>query len=230
MEDEDPRAGAPRKFTPKIVGGSDHLPAGSKSGKRKDRKQALARARRDDDDRVLSRNELKEIYQRMSLEDQIQISEEVRKKLAKEKEEKESETFRGTDHYRRTVQNRRLRRARSGDWLNARVETDFWLALLDFHTALQGVAAREIGALAYAYPEIGRLDRGALVKRWREALVRQMLTPAPDMAAVRWKQAILVSKRHEYTFTVEHIERTKRAIAEDIAFLAAHPTKWRSSK
>jgi hypothetical protein len=23
---------------------------------------------------------------------------------------------------------------------------------------------------------------------------------------------------------------TKRAIAEDIAFLAAHPTKWRSSK
>ena len=98
----------------------------------------------------------------MSLEDQIQISEEVRKKLAKEEEEKESETFRGTDHYRRTVQNRRLRRARSGDWLNARVETDFWLALLDFHTALQGVAAREIGALAYAYPAIGRLDRG----RW----------------------------------------------------------------
>jgi len=59
MEDEDPRAGAPPKLTPKIVGGSDHLPAGSKSGKRKDRKQALARARRDDDDRVLSRNELK---------------------------------------------------------------------------------------------------------------------------------------------------------------------------
>jgi hypothetical protein len=56
------------------------LPAGSKSGKRKDRKQALARARRDDDDdRVLSRNELKEIYERMSLEDQIQISEEVPK-------------------------------------------------------------------------------------------------------------------------------------------------------
>ena len=35
----------------------------------------------------------------MSLEDQIQISEEVRKKLAKEKEEKGSETFRGADHY-----------------------------------------------------------------------------------------------------------------------------------
>jgi len=121
MEDKDPRTGAPRKFTPKIVGGSDHLPAGSKSGKGKDWKQALARGRRADDGRVLSRNELKEIYERMSLEDQRQISEEVRKKLAKEKEEKESETFRGTDHYRRTVQNRRLHRARSGDWLSARV-------------------------------------------------------------------------------------------------------------
>ena len=166
----------------------------------------------------------------MSLEDQIQISEEVRKKLAKEKEEKESETFWATDHYRRTVQNRRLRRARSGDRLNARVETDFWLALLDFHTALQGVAAREIGALAYSYPEIGRLDRGALVKRWREALVRQMLTLRRRI----WQPSD-GSSHSRFRTTRVHLHggtyRTDEAgDCRGYRVLAAHPTKWRSSK
>jgi hypothetical protein len=31
-------------------------------------------------------------------------------------------------------------------------------------------------------------DRMSMVKRWRAALVKQILTPAPDSRSVKWKQ------------------------------------------
>jgi len=75
-------------------------------------------------------------------------------------------------------------------------------------------------------------DDMTLVKNWRAALVRQMLTPAPDVAAVIWKKATLASKRGRgyYGFTTDHIELFERSIAGDLKFLAAHPTKRRSNQ
>jgi hypothetical protein len=62
-----------------------------------------------------------------------------------------------------------------------------------------------------------------MVDKWREALMRQLLTPAPDTRAVAWKQMTLASRQFRYQ--VANPERVKQAIAEDLAFLAAHPTR-----
>ena len=62
-----------------------------------------------------------------------------------------------------------------------------------------------------------------MVRRWREALVSQVLTPAPDANSVKWKQAVLDSGDLENAEV--KTERVERAIADDIAFLEAHPTR-----
>ena len=62
-----------------------------------------------------------------------------------------------------------------------------------------------------------------LVAKYREAWAHLMLTPAPDAKAVVWKRAQLKAGRHKYTdLTTERIER---AIADDVEFLRAHPTR-----
>jgi hypothetical protein len=70
-----------------------------------------------------------------------------------------------------------------------------------------------------------------MVQQWRAALARQVLTPAPDANSVKWKQWALDSG--DLTYTGVKAERVERAIAEDLAFLAAHPvrqSKRRSAK
>jgi hypothetical protein len=54
-------------------------------------------------------------------------------------------------------------------------------------------------------------------------LVKQLLTPAPNLAAVAWKQNALARGKYEYSGLTP--ERLKRAIDEDLAFLAAHPVR-----
>ena len=52
-----------------------------------------------------------------------------------------------------------------------------------------------------------------------------MLTPAPDMASVTWKRAQLKARYHKHTDLKP--ELIERAIADDVEFLKAHPTRWR---
>jgi hypothetical protein len=66
-------------------------------------------------------------------------------------------------------------------------------------------------------------NRRTLVAQWREALVRQLLTPARCVAAVNWKKAELERGQHRHIGVKS--ERIERAIADDLAFLAAHPTR-----
>jgi hypothetical protein len=62
-----------------------------------------------------------------------------------------------------------------------------------------------------------------LVTIWREAVAKQILTPAPDLAGITWKRTQLAGKCVDYLpIKTECIEQ---AIAEDVAFLAAHPTR-----
>jgi hypothetical protein len=63
---------------------------------------------------------------------------------------------------------------------------------------------------------------------WRAALVRQLLTPAPDIAAVNWKRATFFSDQHR--FGDVQPERIEQAIRADLAFLAAHPTRRAAKK
>jgi hypothetical protein len=53
--------------------------------------------------------------------------------------------------------------------------------------------------------------------------VKQLLTPAPDIGAVTWKRAQLRAENYRYSDVKP--ERIERAIADDVAFLAAHPTR-----
>jgi hypothetical protein len=54
-------------------------------------------------------------------------------------------------------------------------------------------------------------------------LVKQMLTPAPDVGAVNWKRTQLRGGQHRYT-TVKP-ERLQRAIDADVEWLKAHPSR-----
>jgi hypothetical protein len=71
-------------------------------------------------------------------------------------------------------------------------------------------------------------ERWTLLANWRQAIAQQLLTPAPDTAAVAWKKAALDGGQHEYTDI--KTERIDRAIADDLAFLAAHPTRRSNSE
>ena len=62
-----------------------------------------------------------------------------------------------------------------------------------------------------------------MVRRYREALMKQPLTPAPDANSVKWKQWALAGGQHRYTDVKS--ERIERAIADDLALLAAHPVR-----
>jgi hypothetical protein len=71
-------------------------------------------------------------------------------------------------------------------------------------------------------------ERWTLLANWRQAIAQQLLTPAPDTAAVAWKKAALDGGQHEYTDI--KTERIDRAIADDLAFLAAHPIRRSNSE
>jgi hypothetical protein len=67
-----------------------------------------------------------------------------------------------------------------------------------------------------------------MVANWRQAIAQQLLTPAPDTKAVAWKRAALAAGDHEYTDV--GTERIERVIADDVAFLAAHPFRCDNSE
>jgi hypothetical protein len=72
---------------------------------------------------------------------------------------------------------------------------------------------------ARAEPEVSHEARWSIVESYRDALRRQFLTPAPDVVSIDWKRRQL-----RKTFGVNK-ERVEKAIAEDVAFLDAHPTR-----
>jgi hypothetical protein len=121
-----------------------------------------------------------------------------------------------------TCKNQRLRNARREVWRDASALTSYWRARLDWHSALELAQDREI-ADALRFPPGDGENRLQLVDTWRAALVKQLLTPAPDIGAVAWKRAQLRAENYRYSGVKP--ERIERAIADDVAFLEAHPTR-----
>jgi hypothetical protein len=119
-----------------------------------------------------------------------------------------------------TCRNSRLRIARRDAWWRAGRVTDYWRARLDWQSALETAQRHEIADSA-SLPLPGKESRFGLVDRWREAVVKQLLTPAPDAAAVTWKRAQLA--RQDFNYLPTKAERIERVIADDAAFLDAHP-------
>jgi hypothetical protein len=121
-----------------------------------------------------------------------------------------------------SCRNLRLRQVRHADWRTARHVTDYWRARCDWRSALQIAQMRDVAdSRTFAKDES---DHGfALVSLWRVALVNQMLTPAPTAAAVAWKQAAFRRGQHRYVDVKPEI--IEAAIANDIEWLKAHPTR-----
>jgi hypothetical protein len=120
-----------------------------------------------------------------------------------------------------TCKNQRLRNARREVWRDASALTRYWRARLDWHSALEFAQGRI--ADADRFPPVENESRMSLVDTWRAALVKQLLTPAPDIGAVAWKRAQL--RAENYCYSGVKPERIERAIADDVAFLEAHPTR-----
>jgi len=127
-----------------------------------------------------------------------------------------------------TGKNGVLRKERHEIWRMAEAATRCWRLRLDFQSAVS--YAQRMGVPEGRDHPTDPEDRGrqSMVQRWRAALVRQLLTPAPDGASVKWKQAALARGDHCYTGVKP--ERIERAIADDLAFLAAHPVRRSNSE
>lgn len=118
-----------------------------------------------------------------------------------------------------TAKNRRLRSARRDAWRKAEATTNYWRALLDFADAVSRAKDHDVKE-AHAHTETSHEGRWSILDSWRAALGRQLLTPAPDVATVNWK-------RHQLskTYIGTKKELVEKAIADDIIFFAAHPTR-----
>jgi hypothetical protein len=105
--------------------------------------------------------------------------------------------------------------------------SEYWRTRLDWHSAL-GTAQKYGIADSASFPSAENESPFGLVDTWREAVVKQLLTPAPDGAAVTWKRAQLAGRGFSHLPT--KAERIERVISEDLAFFAAHPTRRSNSE
>ena len=121
-----------------------------------------------------------------------------------------------------TAKNGRQRERRKEIWRMAEAATRYWRVRLDFDDAVGFAQRMEIPEGSY-HPVVESNDRYATVELWRKALVKQLLTPAPDTASVKWKQTVLAGRSLRHTDVKP--ERLKHIIDEDLAFLAAHPVR-----
>jgi hypothetical protein len=127
-----------------------------------------------------------------------------------------------------TAGNGRLRQERKEVWWMAEAATRYWKARIDFQSAVSWAQRMEIPEGRFHPNDPEESDRISMVGKYRAALVEQLLTPAWDTASVAWKRAALKSGQHVYTDVKP--ERIERAIADDLAFLAAHPVRRSNSE
>ena|ERR1019366_1649678 len=138
-----------------------------------------------------------------------------------------------------TLKNSRIRKKRKDAWREADAVTGYWRARLDFSNAI-GRVQRHDAPVGRDHPAVTQDHHWPLIKSFRKALVEQLLTPAPDLAAVSWKKAKLAGGQHRYVdcadlrsalagaqvTKAEQLGRLiERAIADDETFLASHPTR-----
>jgi hypothetical protein len=122
-----------------------------------------------------------------------------------------------------SVRNHRMRQSRRDAWRTAEGLTNFARARMDWHSSLQTAQSWNVAG-SNEYPNFqDSQDRIGLVDRWRDALVKQMLTPAPDQAAVNWKRVQM--RGGQYRYVGVKAEKLQRAIDADVEWLIAHPAR-----
>lgn len=106
-----------------------------------------------------------------------------------------------------------IRRDRRQAWRLAEIRTGYFRAKANWQNARDTYRVWFEGAPVTGYCQ-------QTVADLRRAIAEQILTPAPDKAAVKWKK---VQSTDE--FLPIEAAQMERAIADDEAWLAAHPAK-----
>jgi hypothetical protein len=121
-----------------------------------------------------------------------------------------------------TAKNSRIRTERREAWWLARMTADYWDVRCKWRHELATAQRYGIGDSASFPPPVsaGPFED---VDLWREAVAKQLLTPAPTLADVAWKRAKI--KSDDFEWLPITLARAEQAIADDVAFLAAHPTR-----
>jgi hypothetical protein len=126
-----------------------------------------------------------------------------------------------------TAKNARIRTERREAWWLAERAADYWRGRFKWRDELW-TAQRYGIADSASFPPVENENRFVLVDTWREAVAKQLLTPAPTLADVAWKRAKV--KSDDFKQLPITLARAERAIADDVAFLAAHPTRRSNSE
>jgi hypothetical protein len=121
-----------------------------------------------------------------------------------------------------TAKNTRIRTARRDAWWDACRVSEYWRARMDWQAALSTAQLWNVAGSSL-YPRADGENRQVSVDTWRASVAKQLLTPAPDLGAVAWKRAKL--KGRDFSHLPIKAARVERAIADDLAFLTAHPAR-----
>jgi hypothetical protein len=121
-----------------------------------------------------------------------------------------------------TGKNHRLRQSRHDAWREAYALREYWRTSLKMEDAIERVQSHGM-VEGNSHPVRDPKDRWTIIAKWREAVVRQMLTPAPTAREIAWKRAVFKHGDHRYTGVKP--ERIERAIADDVEFLRTHPVR-----
>jgi hypothetical protein len=90
-----------------------------------------------------------------------------------------------------TLKNKRLRDKRNAMWERAAAATQYWRARREMHDAIwlaQDRGAAEGDLHPHDTPELSRALTLELLAKYREAIAKQLLTPAPHFGSVKWKE------------------------------------------
>jgi hypothetical protein len=98
------------------------------------------------------------------------------------------------------------------------------------HRQAHELADAKVGPAHLDIPSMADPGETVETSHWMDverAIPREQF-PDLNAASVKWKQAALAAGKHEHTDVKS--ERIERAIADDLAFLAAHPTRRSNSE
>jgi hypothetical protein len=123
-----------------------------------------------------------------------------------------------------TAKNARIRIERNDAWWLVERTAEYGRARDEGRDAL-ATAQRWGIADGQSFPPAENESWSGQIAKWRETVAKQLITPAPTLAAVAWKRAKI--KSDEFKRLPISPARAERAIADDLAFLAAHPTRKR---
>jgi hypothetical protein len=121
-----------------------------------------------------------------------------------------------------TCRNQRLRDSRQKAWYAARSLTEYWRAKMDWISALSLAQKNNVGD-ANSEPKCDYGTRQEFVDLWRVALLKQILTPAPDVNAVNWKRAQL--RADHMCLRGYKAGELQSVIDADAEWLKDHPTR-----